>query len=86
MDVISQFIGLTFVIGIVIFVLSLLLKEKKIMLPIITSLLSMTLIVISFFKGGFGGMGKGYIGFSALIASIINTVLIAFIMSRRKIN
>ncbi|MFD1174377.1 hypothetical protein [Oceanobacillus picturae] len=78
-----EFIVVTLVIGVAIFLLSTLFKEKGILIPIVTSLLSIILIVCGFIEGGFGGMGMGYIGISALIASIIDLFILIFIMAKK---
>ncbi|CEI82303.1 YesK family protein [Oceanobacillus oncorhynchi] len=64
--------------GIVIFLLSMLLKEKRIILPLITCLLSFLLILTSFFvTDGWQGLGLLFIGACALLASILNILLMA---------
>lgn len=78
-----EFIVVTLVIGVAIFLLSTLFKVKGILIPIATSLLSIILLVYSFIEGGFGGMGMAYIGVSALTASGIVIIIIAVIMSHQ---
>lgn len=67
-------------IGIAIFLLSFLFKEKRIILPYITCILSILLILISFIIGGWTGIGIGYISLCVLIASIINIFIISIWM------
>ncbi|WP_339182738.1 hypothetical protein [Oceanobacillus sp. FSL W7-1293] len=66
--------------GIVIFLLSILLKEKRIILPLITCLLSLLLIIAGFlFVSGWGGLGLLFMASCALLASILNIVIMALI-------
>ncbi|GGP16867.1 YesK family protein [Oceanobacillus neutriphilus] len=70
-------------IGIVIFLLSMLLKKKKIILPYVTCGLSILSIFISLFIGGWEGLGLGYISFCTLIASVINILIISIFMKNK---
>ncbi|SHH43970.1 hypothetical protein [Virgibacillus chiguensis] len=83
MEGVDEFIVLTLIHGCIIYVLSMLLKDKKIVLPIICSLLSMILLFVSFKEAGFSGMNLAFIGTSALIASIINMFIISIIMFKK---
>ncbi|WP_179134504.1 YesK family protein [Oceanobacillus timonensis] len=70
-------------IGVVIFLLSMLFKEKRIILPLITCLLSVLAFILSIFVGGWGGLGLGYMSFNAFTASVINLFILT-IMNKSK--
>lgn len=66
-------------IGFAIFLLSMLFKEKRIILPLLTSLISILAFIISIFIGGWEGMGLGYMSFNVFTASVINVFIITVI-------
>ncbi|WP_040982520.1 YesK family protein [Oceanobacillus jeddahense] len=66
-------------IGVVIFLLSMLFKEKRIILPLITSLLSIIVFIVSFFVSNWGGLGLAYMSFNAFTASVINLFILTII-------
>ncbi|MFD1412320.1 YesK family protein [Oceanobacillus jeddahense] len=66
-------------IGVVIFLLSMLFKEKRIILPLITSLLSIIVFIVSFFVNSWEGLGLAYMSFNAFTASVINLFVLTMI-------
>ncbi|WP_010651712.1 YesK family protein [Oceanobacillus massiliensis] len=64
MDGFNNLIIMTVIFTIIIGLIALIFREKKIIVPIITSILSIILVVISFIIGGWEGIGLGFISLS----------------------
>ncbi|WP_152656016.1 YesK family protein [Oceanobacillus sp. CFH 90083] len=76
MDGLTAFFVYPIVIGIIIFLLSMLFREKRIILPLITCMLSLLFIMASFlFASGWEGLDLLFIGICILVASLLNILL-----------
>ncbi|WP_152657065.1 YesK family protein [Oceanobacillus sp. CFH 90083] len=72
------------VFGVVIFLLSMLFKEKRIVPPLTIILISIVAFIISILIGGWEGIGLAYMSFNAFTASIINIFIMTIINKSKK--
>ncbi|GAA0464179.1 YesK family protein [Alkalibacillus silvisoli] len=79
-----QFLIITLVAYLLILFISKLLKEKAILVPISSTIISIIMFAISFTVEGFEGLGYGFLSLAVFLGSLLALITLTIVISMKK--